>query len=170
MALQVCSALHCAQLSPKRHDPEEENSHLQAPHKTPCQAQLLRSCDSGAWAPGSHLQVMLCLRRHIFRAPDQVTPATFLVCAVWAPTTQTMELLHFKAARNGEPKVLPMARDVLGPGVWSADLPKGESWWTYYKFRWGSVLTCATGLCMCACQFVHSCVSSMAAHVEPVHV
>jgi len=55
--------------------------------------------------------------------------------AVWAPTAQTMELLHFTTPHGGEPTVMPMARNALGAGVWSVDLPKGASWWTYYKFR-----------------------------------
>eukprot|EP00983_Pelagomonas_calceolata_P033771 1058018-Pelagomonas_calceolata.AAC.1 len=45
-----------------------------------------------------------------------------------------MELLHFTTPHGGEPTVMPMARNALGAGVWSVDLPKGASWWTYYKF------------------------------------
>ncbi len=54
--------------------------------------------------------------------------------AVWAPTAQSVELLWFKSARGGQATPLPMQPNVLGPGVWSAELPDGALW-TYYKYR-----------------------------------
>lgn len=49
---------------------------------------------------------------------------------VWAPTAQSMELLHFTECEGGEPEVLAMQR---GPqGTWT--LPRPAEWDKHYFF------------------------------------
>ena len=85
--------------------------------------------------------------------------------AVWAPTAQKLELLHFKDARGGEPAVVAMQEGVMGPGVWSVTLP-GDAMFTYYKYRCVWLHSCVAcvrmhvcdGACMCVCVCVCVCV------------
>jgi len=59
---------------------------------------------------------------------------------------------------------MPMDRNAMGPGVWSVDLPKGASWWTYYKFRcvFVCVCVCVCVVCMCGVCVCVVCVCVLA--------
>ncbi|KAG2494697.1 hypothetical protein HYH03_007213 [Edaphochlamys debaryana] len=100
--------------------------------------QLLVSvCDAGGTAlDGTGVQIqglldeILTYDGPLGDHPDAATGGHAIT--LWAPTATDVKLLHYRAARGGEPEVLDMAR---GPGgSWSH--PRPASWlWSYYTYR-----------------------------------